>query len=486
MEILVRKKAGAFYTPQDTVATLVKWAVRRPTDRMLDPACGDGRFLAHHPRSFGIERDTGAAALARQRSPSAQVYASDFFHWAAQTSERFECAAGNPPFIRYQQFTGEVRRTALQLCEKLGAKFTSLTSSWAPFLVATASLLKPGGRLAFVVPAEIGHAPYATPLLEYLADHFAIVHVIAIRSKIFRELSEDCWLLYAEGFGDRATGFRFTSVDELSFASKPPKQGFLVSRGDWAQWNKRLRPFLLSPRIRSLYRRLADSADSWTLGSVATVGIGYVTGANDFFHLRPSAVRFYEIPSKLLKPAVRNGRMLNGAAVTVATVEEWLKRDEPMLLLRLRKGQELPRSVLRYLNTSSANAAKHTYKCRNRDPWYVVPDVRVPHAFLSYMAGGCASLVANKAGCVCTNSLHAVTLRRNIPVTTLQERWKHPLVEFSCEVEGHPLGGGMLKLEPGEAARVVLPPRKLRKPEAALALEGLMTMRKWRHCGEET
>jgi adenine-specific DNA-methyltransferase len=34
------------------------------------------------------------------------------------------------------------------------------------FLVTTASLLKQGGRLAFVVPAEIGHAPYAAPLVE--------------------------------------------------------------------------------------------------------------------------------------------------------------------------------------------------------------------------------------------------------------------------------------------------------------------------------
>lgn len=484
--MLARKTAGAFYTPQDTVASLVRWAVRKPTDRMLDPACGDGRFLALHPQSVGVERDTASAALARQRAPSAVVHESDFFRWAAETSERFDCAAGNPPFIRYQRFVGEVRQAALRLCQKLEAPFTSLTSSWAPFLVATASLLKPGGRLAFVVPAEIGHAPYATPLLAYLADHFDLVQIVAVRSKIFADLSEDCWLLYAEGYGGRTSGFRFTGLHELQFTSRPPTRGTIISRAEWTAWNKRLRPFLLPPRIRALYRRFADAPDSWTMGNVATVGIGYVTGANDFFHLRPSVMNSYGIPSRLLKPAVRNGRMLNGAAVTQLTVEEWLMRDEPMLLLRLKRGQELPNSVLRYLNTSTARAARETYKCRNRDPWYVVPDVRVPHAFLSYMTGGGPSLVANPAGCVCTNSLHAVTLRRNTSIATLQARWSHPLVALSCEIEGHPLGGGMLKLEPGEANRVILPARKLRKREAALALDGLMTMRRWRHCGEET
>ena len=38
--------------------------------------------------------------------------------------------------------------------------------------------------MAFVVPAEIGHAPYAAPLLDYLVAHFGVVHVIAIREKL--------------------------------------------------------------------------------------------------------------------------------------------------------------------------------------------------------------------------------------------------------------------------------------------------------------
>jgi hypothetical protein len=55
------------------------------------------------------------------------------------------------------------------------ADFTGLTSSWAPFLVGAAGLLRPGGRLAFVVSSEIGHAPYAAPLLDYLVERFAHV-----------------------------------------------------------------------------------------------------------------------------------------------------------------------------------------------------------------------------------------------------------------------------------------------------------------------
>jgi adenine-specific DNA methylase len=134
---------------------------------LLDPSCGNGQLIALHANSVGIEQNPVSAHRAIERAPAALVYEGDFVAWACQTAERFEAAAGNPPSIRYQTFKGETRKRALELCERHGAQFNGLASSWAPFLVATAGLLKPGGRMAFVVPAEIGHAPYAAPLLEY-------------------------------------------------------------------------------------------------------------------------------------------------------------------------------------------------------------------------------------------------------------------------------------------------------------------------------
>ena len=74
------------------------------------------------------------------RAPWAFIY--DRFAWASETTERFDCAAGNPPFIRCQRFNGDSRARAIELCARLGADFTGLASSWAPFLVATAGLLR--------------------------------------------------------------------------------------------------------------------------------------------------------------------------------------------------------------------------------------------------------------------------------------------------------------------------------------------------------
>ena len=486
MECAVQKQVGSYYTPGEVVESLVRWAVRSPDDRLLDPSCGDGRFLAAHSNSVGVEHQATAARLAHRQAPTSPIHEGDFFAWAAATHERFSCAAGNPPFIRYQRFGGEVRRRAIRLCAAHGAKFTALASSWAPFIVAASTLLRPGGRMAFVVPAEIGHAPYARPVLQHLAANFDWVQVIAIRRKLFPELSEDCWLLYCSGFGGRADELAFSTIDRFRFAETPPQADLLVPLNDWRGWGCRLRPFLLPAETRSSYRAWAEAPDCPHLKHVARVGIGYVTGANDFFHLRPSEAERSRIPGSLLHPAVRSGRYLVGSAITDSTVEGWRRQDEPMLLLRLKRSDHLSQAVKNYLDSAQGKTARETYKCRNRRPWYVVPDVRVPDAFLSYMIGTSPALVANRARCVATNSVHVVRLNGSMSLAELQARWHQPLTALSCEVEGHPLGGGMLKLEPREAGNVLLAPRvaRARKEEARIG-EGIEIMRTWRHYGQD-
>ncbi len=478
------KHSGAYYTPDAVVSTLINWAVRGETDRLLDPSCGDGRFIAGHRNSVGIERDRSAFSTAVARAPWATVHEGDFFEWATNTTERFECALGNPPFIRYQTFKGAVREQALKLCSRVGAEFSGLTSSWAPFLVCAASLLKPGGRLAFVVPAEIGHAPYAAPLLEYLVGSFEFVQIVAIREKLFHALSEDCWLLYADGFGGRAKEIRLTALHHFSTSAKPPQKGLRISLKEWREWNRRLRPFLISGEARDYYRAIADQPGAKRLGELASIGIGYVSGANDFFHLRPTVAEQWALPRKLLHPTVRNGRSLPRDRLTAATVEKWERADDPILLLRLPKTATVPSTVLRYLDTDDGRVARDAYKCRTRDPWFSVPDVQVPDFFLAYMSGLTPSLVRNEAGCTCTNSLHSVRVRQPRFAAELPKMWRSPFVQLSCELEGHPLGGGMLKLEVREATQVLFPPSsEVDRLPITLVKEAVGTMRAWRHYG---
>ena len=92
------------------------------------------------------------------------------------------------------------------------------------------------------------------------------------------------------------------------------------------------------------------------------------------------------------------------------------------------------------------------------------------------------NLARNRAAATCTNAVHGVHLRDGKAVRRIVGDWDTPFVRLSCELEGHPLGGGVLKLEPREAGRIVLPPPTMASvlsgPEVA---EAVSTMRTWRH-----
>lgn len=318
--------------------------------------------------------------------------------------------------------------------------------------------------------------------------HFDKFCIVAIRQKLFPRLSEDCWLLFADGFGGATREIGFTAVERLQLSDRPlmevvDKAARQVPVGEWRGiWNRRLRPYLLGKRERSLYQEIAARPDSLRFGMAASAGVGYVSGANDFFHLRPSEAAALRIPKEFTQPTVRNSRLLPAAELTQATLDSWHRADEQMLLLRIPKGARLPARVSRYLDSEAGCRARAAYKCRQREPWYSVPQVGVPDFFLTYMVGLAPALVRNSAAATCTNALHGVYLRDRRLTERLLSAWRSTYTQLSCELEGHALGGGLLKLEPREAARIVLPSAQAmaRMPERVVE-DAVSTLRKWRH-----
>jgi adenine-specific DNA methylase len=226
VETLERPKAlGAFYTDAQIADFLVWWAIRSPEDVVMDPSFGGGvflrsackrlNFLGGQPSNqiFGIEIDPNVhGRIADKLSDEFGVRKKnlrlvDFFDVNPETFQNADAVVGNPPFIRYQRFSGELRARALARAAAQGVRLSELSSSWAPFLIHSIAILKPGGRLAMVIPFEITHAAYALPLLKHLSTSFRKVTFLSFRKKLFPDLSEDTLLLLAEDRRDGAATF---------------------------------------------------------------------------------------------------------------------------------------------------------------------------------------------------------------------------------------------------------------------------------------
>ena len=113
-----RKLLGAWYTPPDLVATVVDAVVTvefvatrtqgaRPL-RVLDPACGDGRFLqavdarvrelGSSAELTGIDIDARAVLATRAALPDAIVVEADALTMV-QPGIDYDLVIGNPPFL---------------------------------------------------------------------------------------------------------------------------------------------------------------------------------------------------------------------------------------------------------------------------------------------------------------------------------------------------------------------------------------------------
>jgi hypothetical protein len=274
-------------------------------------------------------------------------------------------------------------------------------------------------------------------------------------------------------------------VNRFETGAGLPRGGRRVSLAVLRDVRGRLRRWLLPQDVLDIYESCEQLAGVRRLGDLATVSIGYVTGANDFFHLRLSAARRARIDRRYLAAAVRRGGSLPaGGSLTKAHVQGWIDADDAVLLLRIaRDRRRLPAGVRQYLGSEAGLAARAAYKCRVRDPWWSVPDVTVPDGFLSVMSTDTPRIIRNAARCVATNSLHVVRMRNGEPFATMQRGFDSTLTRLSCELEGHPLGGGLLKIEPREAQRVLVPQPAaapaLRRAQAQLE-QGITLMRAWR------
>lgn len=479
---VTRKQLGAFYTPSQVAQVLVDWAIRSPNDRVLDPACGEGIFLqasagrlaqlkgdAPH-QVFGIEidqavlRDFLLSLLAELSIPSDNIIVSDFFDVGASALPPFDAVVGNPPFIRYQTFKGASRDKALSVCRKLGVSLSELSSSWAPFLLHATEFLVPGGRLAMVVPAEFTHASYARPVVQYLAQNFDRIFLAGFSERLFPDLNEDTFLLFADGFRGRCKQFRlkrFEEVEEVARALESGSRfGSRVSLDEIEGTNGRLRNHFLPPDVGALYSFLAADSKICRLGEISQVGIGYVTGNNDFFHLSVDEARSFQIPSRFLKPSLLRSGIVRGLSFSRRDWNELRDQGAKVYLLSLPRvhDSELPSGVREYLPVGTRQGVHKAYKCTVREPWFSVPHSNSAQAFLSYMSGDAPKIAWNSARVLATNSTHEVRLSAVGPASArkIAVAFWCSLSQLSSEIEGHPLGGGMLKLEPTEAEHTLL------------------------------
>lgn len=481
-EVSVGKKArGAFFTPHPIAEFLARWATKEvgPETRVLDPTCGEAVFLlaaAARMRDLGADPvtighrlsgvDVDGPSLAESRALLAaagvaepNLIERDFFALPtpAQVDSQLDwqdAVIGNPPFVRYQTFTGDTRKRGLAAALAQGVRLSRLTSSWAPTLVHASAFLKPTGRLAMVLPAELLTVHYAEPVRRWLRQRFAVVNLVMFEHLQFHGAEEQVVLLVAHGQGP-CDSFCLIHVDDATeLADVHPLDPVGTSPAAEGKWSD----LVLSVETRQLFKRVKEQMTE--LDSYGTISLGTVTGANEYFAMTEGTRRRYGIEERHLKRLSPPGtRHLRGFDFTPEQWRDLRAAGERVWLLNPSVATQA-KGVLRYVRRGEREKIHKAYKCTVREPWWCPPAVPPPDLFFTYMSHRFPRLVTNSAKATALNSMHCLHADENM---RSDAREALPLLMLNsatllgAEVLGRAYGGGILKMEPREASGLPVP-----------------------------
>lgn len=472
------KLRGGFYTPENIARFILRWSVNGNKNYdVLEPSCGDGVFLEQiRANNFeyrtvtAIELDELEAKKAQKVGlPDSIVLNEDFYKYCNSTMKKFDLIVGNPPYIRYQFFNKEQRAEAEKIFVRAGLKYSKLTNAWVSFVVGSSLLLKEHGKIAFVLPAELLQVSFAKQLRIFLARYYNKINIVSFKKLVFPHIQQEVILLLCERNGsdahliehlelEDAEGLERIDISEL----KSPKKKLDFKSNKWTFY------FLHQVEI-DFIEKLLKQKDILPLKYYANVEVGMTTGSNEFFTVPFNMVKMYNL-EEYAEPLV--GRSVQVPSL-ILTKEDWkanTKNGARAYFLKFPNLAELKKnkSALEYLKYGESKSINKLYKTRIREEWQTVPSAWVSEALFIRRNNIFPKLIINEAKAYTTDTMHRVTLNKNIRlkgvnkvnIEALVASYYNSLSLAFAEISGRSHGGGVLELMPNEAENILIPYRE--------------------------
>ncbi len=466
------KLRGGYYTPKDIAQFIVKWAVQSHKDRILEPSCGDGSFLAAVKKQLGAKKNSTAqnhvlgVELDAAEANTATAYGyeivrGDFFSFYRDTIEdkqTFDVIVGNPPFIRYQHFDEEYRATAFDLMKRHGFHPNRLTNIWLPFLLLSCEALSETGRIGMVIPAELFQVDYAAEARNYLSSRFAQLTLITFKKLVFSDIQQEVILLLGEK-SSKKKGIRVVELDGLDDLKKYDLSGLdktetkrLDHNSD--KWVK----YYLSNEELQLLRKLNEDKRISDATDLYEINVGLVSGENDFFLSDWESVIARDLQDEV-KPIISRADQVKG--IYLSQEEYFHLRDSgkrvSIFMPNNLPMEELSQSAQDYIAWGESKGFNQNYKCRIRKRWYIVPTSWTADAFLIRQANLYPKMILNPTGALVTDTLHKVRFHNGVNQNAVASAFLNTYTLALSETLGRSYGGGVLTFEPGEMRKMRIP-----------------------------
>ena len=485
-----QKRKGVYPTPPELARYLSAWALSDIIPkRILEPGAGDGNVVIACLEQMyrqnrrdadveivAVEIDHQSIERGKERVRSlveshgirndVTWMEGDFFdlYGTLKTHDRFDVVLGNPPFIRFHHFDAKSRSAAFAHLREAGYAPTKRSNVWAAFLQLSIELLREGGRLAMVAPAEILQVHYAAQIRSRLVTQFDHIILVGFKKLVFPEIQQEVLLLLAEGKRDVLGQLSDIHTVECENGDELIHHGALARRiarmpgkrpriRDGMKWTS----LFLSDRSFRILDQAERSPGVVRLGELASVDVGIETGRNSFFILTKEMRKKLGVEDHTI-PVIGRTSLLRSTAFRNSDYEKYAERF-PSYLLTLSGVDEqyFPAGLKEYIASGEREHVHLGFKCRNRRRWFDIPSIYIPDGFLCRRIHRFPLFVLNYAQVTSTDAIYRVRFKKGVRGDVLAASFFNSLTFAWAEVCGRSYGGGVLELEPGEVEALPIP-----------------------------
>lgn len=378
------------------------------------------------------------------------------------TKQRFDLIIGNPPYIRYQFFDRNQQAEANYIFSRAGLTYSKLTNAWVSFVVGSSLLLKDkGGKIGFVLPAEILQVSFAQQLRNFLARFYNKINIISFEKLVFPNIQQEVVLLLCEKNKTDKHNIEHIELRDASELQmldvarlRSPKKEIDFKSNKWTFY------FLEQEEIDFL-ESIAQKRNVPTIGRFAKVEVGITTGSNDFFTVPLTTVDEYELHD-YAKPVVGRSVQVNSV---VFTDNDWQKNKFSkakayLLVFPDKEKLNHKNGAVKYIERGENLGIHKGYKTGIREDWFVVPSLKISDALFIRRNNLYPRLIINQAAAYTTDTMHRVFVRPETDIQAFTASYYNSLSLAFTEVCGRSHGGGVLELMPNETERVLLPYHK--------------------------
>ena len=462
-QLRCERENGIFYTPEELADFVASLAIKQVDSELLDPCYGEGALLlAAHKRLvilgcknpkkqlFGYDitppkkenSENNLHRLVRKKNLRTRDL---FLPNERESKEKYDVVLMNPPFVRHHLIPREVKKNIRDI---IGNDWSIPLSSdlWAYFLVHSLNFIRKGGTLAAILPWSFLYADFARRIRELLLERFQTLRVLVIGKRMFARAEERILVVLGNGFGS-------SSFDiSICYSHNVSKKRIAWTYMDGTTWLESPRRCLASVEVHSVLEILKNRLGLKPLREYARVHIGTVTGANKFFILDKDLIKAMRLPHEILQPIITRSNYLRNLTI-------YLSDEISDRILLIPKDMRLPKQLKEYIKTGEKHSVNNGYHTRNRPKWYSIPVPKPPDGFLHYMTKEIPFIVLNPQGILSTNTVHQVDFKNRIDEKTkkwIQFSMLTSICQVSIELLARTYGGGILKIEPTAAGKILV------------------------------